>query len=255
MAAADVSSLHSGFPGPPADLWNFSPPRHLHTEQAGANGTSASPARPGGPALSKQQPGQLRHGPDPLSCSSSLAKDGDSSTERSCLDKSLIEWAQNQFEFFCTYIYLFRYTFIKNSKDLWVTPAAIDPPKWNKNIWRNVMSCDVASPHWHVNLMSWRKLRKVGCVLCFTPAYTNLVATSPEKKHLTTQRWSLCGVNGALLSHRNVLSACGNTEHRIDTQCVFYISQEFFIKKNSSTMKTYVIIYVTFKWIFKTAFL
>lgn len=58
-AAADVSGLHSSSPAS-ADLWNFSPPRHLHTEQAGATGTSAHPARPGGPALSKQQPGQLR---------------------------------------------------------------------------------------------------------------------------------------------------------------------------------------------------
>lgn len=99
--AADVSSLHSGFPGPPADPWNFSPPRHLHTEQAGATGTSASLARLGGPALSKQRRGKLGLGPDLLSCSNSLTKDGEGSTERSCLDKSLNEYAQSQFE--CSY--------------------------------------------------------------------------------------------------------------------------------------------------------
>lgn len=48
------------FSWPPEYLWNFSPPCHLHTEQAEAIGTSAHPTHPGGPALSKQQPGQLR---------------------------------------------------------------------------------------------------------------------------------------------------------------------------------------------------
>lgn len=42
--------------------------------------------------------------PDPLSCSNSLTKDGVGSTERSCLDKSLNEWAHNQFNLFCNHL-------------------------------------------------------------------------------------------------------------------------------------------------------
>lgn len=42
--------------------------------------------------------------PDALLCSNSLTKDGVGSTERSCLDKSMNEWAQNQFNLFCIHI-------------------------------------------------------------------------------------------------------------------------------------------------------
>lgn len=42
--------------------------------------------------------------PDPPSSSDSLTKDGEGSTERSCLDRSPNEWAHNQLRLFCNHL-------------------------------------------------------------------------------------------------------------------------------------------------------
>lgn len=101
--------------------------------------------------------------PDPLSCSDSLTKDGVGSTERSCLGKSLNEWAHNQFHLFCSQLSPPFQPLLKLTK---VSPSFINifscsyqnrcyEIKWFR--WRQMdisPMCYVGHPWWHVNLMS-----------------------------------------------------------------------------------------------------